>query len=237
MITALETTSQTTVRETLLAALIASGVHTTTHYNAGNSLIVTTTRSSKVLKFDFDSTYKRPSTYYGGAWTSGSSITNQVAINNTTINTYANDIRLVVTDKLLLLAVGFITGAITYHLIGNLDNSTSDEIAWGWRSDGSGGYLRHIPSANTMQANMYPLPMTQGGNYLMADLPCLDASGELIATGVKGLKALYRGKVTDTPVQTNGNDAIVAGGGLTSLSSTYFPLSFIIPNGVSWTPR
>lgn len=236
MITALDTSTSTTVRETLLAALIASGVHTTTHYASDSSLIVTTTRSSKVLKFTINTTYKRPMTYYGDAWTSGSSITNQVAINDYGINNNANDIRLVVTDKLLLLAVGLINGATMYHLIGNLDNPTSDEIAWGWYSGGSGGYLRHIPSANTMQANMYPNPMTQGGNYLMADLPCLDASGELIATGVKGLKALYRGKVTGTPVQTNGNDAIVAGGGLTGLSSTYFPLSFIIPNGVSWTP-
>lgn len=234
MITALDISTVDTVRETLLAALIASGVHTTTHYNYDKYLIVTTTRLSKVLKFDIHGSSKRPATYYGDAWTSGSTITNQVAIN--TYGSTLSDIRLVVTDKVVLLAVGFTNGAIAYHLIGNLDNPTSDEIAWGWTSGNPEGYLRHIPSANTMRANMYPLPMTQGGNYLMADLPCLDASGELIATGVKGLKALYRGKVTDMPVQTNGNDVIVAGGGLTGLSANYFPLSFIIPNGVSWTP-
>ena len=236
MITALNTTTSDTVRETLLAALIDSGVHDTTHYNSGSDLIVTTTRSSKVLKFYIHSSYKRPWTYYGDAWTSGSTITNQVAINVANVDYNATDIRLVVTDKVVLLAARLANGAIMYHLIGNLDNPTSDEIAWGWTSGAAGGYLRHIPSANKMQANMYPLPMTQGGDYLMAEIPCLDASGELIATGVKGLKALYRGKVTDPPVQTNGNDAIVAGGGLTGLSSTYFPLSFIIPNGVSWTP-
>lgn len=74
MINALSTTNTTVFKDTFRDAMVAAGKIATIHYDSGNSLVFTPTDLTRVIKLT------NGSWYVGDAWTSTTTITNQLLL-------------------------------------------------------------------------------------------------------------------------------------------------------------
>jgi hypothetical protein len=227
-------TSATTILNGIEAALSAAGVLTTTHNKTTADLIVTTTRSSKVIRYTIAT--MRVNTRYGDSWTSGTTLVNPYDINIYATGT-AVDVQVVVTDKVILVGSRQSTTAAAFSMIGNLDNATNDPIIWGWTANVASGYLRQTSDQYAMGINTFRNTMiSPDDKFYLSDIICMNAGSKVISTAVHGVKSLYRGGTVDPVVAVSGNHAIVAGGGILNASTDYMGQSLLINNGNSWVP-
>jgi hypothetical protein len=229
-------TSTTTIPNDIEAALIAAGILTTTHNKAAGSLIVTTTRSSKVLKFTIG-TSNRITTFYGDSYTSGTTIVNEVAISSYTAGVNA-ETKVVVTGEALLICWRGSSTIAAFTLIGNLDNLGVDNFAWGWTAITATGNMRNISQSSAMMlVNTLKLPLISAADkYYGSDLTTMDTSYKITSEAVKGIKSLHKNTVVDPLLEVNGNNVIVSGGGILGQSIDHLGGSLLITNGNSWTP-
>lgn len=224
----------------LEAALIAAGIRTTTHYKTTNRLIVTTTRSNKVLRFVIAS--KRIQTYVGDSWSSGDAVTNQRNIQAAGSGGTPVSTVVIVTADALLINCGW-TSYASYALLGQLDNAGSDYCALGWFQDGEGAqsWQYNLSTGNLLWVHSplrYPAA-SAGGYYYSGPLVCTEG-GVVTATGIKSLRALGRANSTTWAYQVHGDDVALNGGQannvVTTLSNAYFPTNLLLVNGNGWSP-
>lgn len=227
----LDKTSATTMRESTKAALTAAGILTTTHYETGDYLIVTTTRSNKVIKMYF--AVSRTKWYVGDAYSSGTTITNQVTVCEYGGGTVA-EANMVVTDDILYMGWRITANDRTAHaLFGRLATTAAEYVALGWVTNTYEGYPVLRDTSNDASIEISCLRNTlisTGAYYYQHDLVIATAGNVLQANAITGLKALQRPIFTTAQLLVFGDD-IVLPGGATNGATSYFPQNLIIADG------
>jgi hypothetical protein len=227
--------SSTALRDSIKASLTAAGILTTTHYETGDNLIVTTTRSNKVIRWATGNS--RLQTYIGDTYTSGTTITNQVTINAPGSNSYV-EANMVVTDKVFYIGMRTNTNESIHALFGRLDSATQEYVALGWTTNNANGAPVLRDTTNNTQAEATQLNrilISTSGYYYIHDLPVASNANVLLASAVQGVKSLQRAYVTGSQIVTYGDDVALSGGYANGATS-YFPQSLLIEDGNSWEP-
>ena len=231
---ALNTTSDAALIASIEAGMTDAGIITTTHYNTSPTLIVTTTRSNKVIKITSSS--MRLQFYYGDAYVSGTTISNQVTVMDPLFTGGIYESVMVITDKILYF--GYRQTSILNVLFGRFATEAQEYFVMSWVNDQvNWGISRD--TTNDVQVIVITLQRpniyTSGGNYYMVPLLIVSTGYVLVSAGVQGLYSLCRGWITSSTIQVYGDDVGCSGGGNT-VSTSYYLVSFLIENGDSWAP-
>jgi hypothetical protein len=233
----LDTSSNAAVGNSIKAALTSAGILTATHYQSNEFLIVTTTRSNKVIKIlTHDASIR---VYIGDAHTSDTTITNEVPVNSYADWTAKAEANLVVTDHVLYMGYRMASNGRTSHaLFGRLDSATEEYVALGWITNAIDGTQALRDTTNNTQMEISQLRnvlISAGGYYYVHDMIVANNANVLLASAVQGVKFLQRSYVYGSHIITYGNDVAVSGGGANGTVS-YFPQSLLIEDGNSWEP-
>jgi hypothetical protein len=225
--------SSTTMRTSLVDALTAAGILTTNHYNASDDLIVTTTRSNKVLRFNFGTS--RMTVYYGDAYSSGTTITNQVTVSSFGSLT-AESCVAIITDKLFYIGERSTTSSFSGAVFGRVTSANQEYICIGWSS----GIVSAVIKDTTNNQDAHVLSfvnaaISPSNNYYLVDTPVTGAGSLLLGNSIQGVKLLTRAPVTTQLNINYGDDASVIFTGTRGVTN-YFGASILIENGVSWVP-
>jgi hypothetical protein len=229
----LNVSSANDLRASILAAIDDAGILTTNHYNTSNDLIVTTTRSNKVIKFNVASI--RPSVYYGDAYTSGTTITNQVVLVTATSATI-DEAYLIVTGTLMALVWRFTSDAYFIVFFGKSGSVSEEYLALSWGSTSVAGVLKDTTNDTDVHILSVASPaISPDGKYYELDLPVLNGSNVKIADSIQDLKSLTRSSIA-TSALTSYGDVVTVSGGYGRGLAYYFRSSFIIEDAVEWPP-
>ena len=229
-------TSSTTVVTSLRAGLNSAGILTTNHRETSTNLIVTTTRSSRVLRF-LVSTGLRIFTYYGTSYVSGDTIADAVTVQAAGVGSGAGaSAALIVTADVLGL-FEFRGTAVAGWLCGNLNDLAATPIIWGWAQGNSASLFHRTDSMVQVQAAFYRRQIISADEkYLMSEIPCTSGIDGFLSLGVQGVKALHKSANQLSPFEIVGDDVIVPTGGANGESEYMGNMSLYIPNGNSWSP-
>lgn len=231
----LNVSSTADLRQSIVDALDDAGILTTTHYNTTNDVIVTTTRSNKVIRFQLTSL--RPIVYIGDAYSSGTTITNPLTIMAGLGSSAIEEAVIIVTGNLLLFACRYPTD-VHGHAVFSRDTSVSARyLALGWSSYSTSCNLKNTSDDEDLHILSFAAPViSPAGKYYETDLPVVDNSNVLIADGIEDLKCITRSSVA-TVISSNYADVIVVSGGGTRGLAYYFRSSFVVEDAVEWPPE
>jgi hypothetical protein len=234
----IDISSDTACTNGIEAALTAAGILTTTHYKTTNRLIATTTRSSKVLRI-IVGTSRRISVYYGDSWSSGDAVTNQVIVLDLAAGVCA-ELNVVVSGDIVCFAWRStdVTPNIAYFCIGTT-TTASKNIMMGWYTSTAvttAHIIRNITDATNIEISTMRRPViSAGGKYYQTDAVVTTATGVILSQGINGFKVLLRDWIRASSLVVYGNDVSASGGCCNGIVG-YFPVSFMIAEGNSWTP-
>jgi len=228
-------TSTTTMLASIKAGLTSAGILTTTHRDTSVNLIVTTTYSSRVVRFNATSN-NRIYIYYGTGYTSGDVVDNSVSLQTVGSGIGASAALIVTGDMFGLfeyrgssITVGFICG--------HLDNLAETEIMWGFSTGATSPLLHDATAMVQMEAAFYSREIISAADkYYASAIPCMTATRLLLAQGIVGVYALHKTANTGAPYEIIGDDVVVPGGGANSSATYMLGMSLYIPQGNSWTP-
>jgi len=235
MIASLDYTSTTTMLASIKSALTTAGILTTTHRETATNLIVTTSRSSRVIRFQADGT--RIYIYYGTSWSSGDAVNGSVTLNANGTNPGKEGVVIITADILGFFEVRA-TSNTTGFICGNLDNVDATEIMWAFMNGVSTTLLHNASAMTQMEIGLYNGVMKNaaGDKYLKSPIPCLSGARDLLASGVEGLEQLCKGANYTVSHEVFGDDVVVPVGGCNGSTSYMGSTSLYIPSGNSWTP-
>lgn len=229
----LNVSSAALLRESLSAALTTAGVITTNHYDTSENLIVTTTRSNKVIRFL--TTNIRTQVFYGDAYTSGTTITNQVTL-NTIFSGTTDEAKLIVTDVLLAIGYRNTVNQYTYVVFSQADSVTEEYIVFGHSNQLTTSVHRDTTNDDDIHLMTVASPIvSSGGYYYLADVPVVSSDGGLLATGIQGVKYLSRDSIATAMITQYGDYTTINGGGARGLAY-YFRGSFLLEDASTWAP-
>jgi hypothetical protein len=230
-------TSGTTILASIKSAFSTAGILTTTHRDTSTFLIVTTTRSTRVLSFNAPGS-GRLFMFYGTSYNTGDTINDSVTLQNHGFNTGDAGV-VVITDDAVVISQRRGSGSTYGFLVGNANDGSSTNLIWSWASNtgGAGSTTLHNAAARTQQNGVFfgaPL-ISAGGFYYYADIPNGTTSGNILGTGIKGVKQLLKGNTFTAAHEVVGDDIIVPGG-FSNAGSLAIPTGFYIVDGNSWEP-
>lgn len=218
------------------AALQAAGVVTTVHFENTTDLIVTTTRSNKVLRIRNDG-----SVWIGSAWTSGATITNsQTLLGSISMDPY--DWAIIVTPDILAFCCKNGTGNTgdCYSAIFTKTEDLSLFLAIGLSSSNStnnnDSYCYDTTITASQATILSPISFSgivtdAAGYYYFTDIYLKTLSNNVLITSpAKGIKAILNGYMNTQGFYKYGND-IVSQGWYTNDGGTSFFANVLIPNG------
>ena len=230
-------TSTTTMLESIRDGLTAAGILTTNHRDTSTNLIVTTTRSTRPIRFNISgSTTKRIYIYYGTGYTSGDVVDNSVTLQAHASNTGDAGALIVTSDMFGVFqrrGSGNTYGFICSKL---LNAPTNTQIMWAWTATVSSTLLHDADALAQMEAAFYRKQIiSSGDNYYFSQIPCMTGGDYLLSMGLAGVQALHRGPNYTAAYEISGDDVVVPGG-RTNGDDAYMPCSLYIPEGNSWAP-
>lgn len=221
----------------ILAAITDAGILTTNHYKSSASLIVTTTRSNKVIRINIG--YKYPRIYIGDSWSSGDAVVNQVIINEYTSPTSAVEVNIIITDNILCIGARNGTTIVANTIFTRLNTDASEYAALGINYNTTGGTptLRDTTNGAQIKSSQLNQVITStDGYYYDTDFIVTTAGNVLQSNGIKGIKSLFMPPSTNSHYVRYGNDVVIPGGA-TNGATSVFPMSILITNGYSWAPE
>lgn len=220
------------------AALQAAGVLVTTHFENTADLVVTTTRSNKVIRLTSDGRV-----FLGTAWTSGTNITDSRSVDNPSSGGGDPfDWATIVTPDVLAFvyktgigATGrcgssiFVTTVSGTHLaLGSTTDATTFSDTWCYETD-------------TVTLAPFIVPITQFANGLLVDNNGFFFTTDMyfkyltnnqpILSPAKGIKAVLNGFNDTQGFFKHGNDIVVTGW-RTNDNGNPMQANIIIPNGM-----
>lgn len=219
-------------RADLIAAMTAAGVLTTVHLNTGSDLIVTTTLSNKVLRFNLAGAGYHQRLWIGDVWVSGTTITNPVAITEHTA--VADGMHLVIRGGVLVLASKNTTIRAITSIIGKTKGGTEKLFAIGAAIGTTANDYHARNTSDDADFDMGGLRQTglrtTNGRYLSSELLSA-SSGLVIGEAIHDLKAIYRGNAVVDYCAVVGNDVLI-NFGFSKNTVNYMPHQLLIPNGM-----
>lgn len=230
----LNISSAALLRESLSTALTTAGIITTNHYDTSENLIVTTTRSNKVIRFL--TTTIRLVVYYGDAYTSGTTITNQVTL-NASFSATTDEAKLIVTADLLAIGYRSTGNQYTQVIFSKTNNVSPEYIVFSCSNNNTTSVHRDTTNNDDIHLMSFASPIvSSGGYYYLADIPVVSSDGGILSTGISEVKYLSRDWVTTAFLTQYGDYTTINGGGARGLSY-YFRGSFLLENASTWAPE
>lgn len=232
---AIDKTSNATIIAGIKAALNNAGILDTTYYET-NSLIVKITLCNKVIRIVPGS--GRTSVYIGDSWTSGDAVNNQVQIVSTYGSGTANEVNVIITDKVFCVGYRSSDSFISNAIFTRMDSTAEEYIGLGIfnNSTYAGPVLRDLTNNAQFDARQLNCNIiSTDGYYYASNLICTKLDTTLQATGIQGIQSLQKAIVTDSHYVRYGDDVVIPGGA-TNNTASYFPRSILITNGYSWAP-
>jgi hypothetical protein len=228
---ALYTLDHTTAASVLISirnALDTEGLINTNHRDTTTNLILTTSRTSRVLRFNM-ATSSRLYFYYGSSYASADTINDSVTVNAVAAGTGASG-AIIITDDLIAIAQWRGTTICSTIVIGKMTTLGTDFIG-SWYFGNSTPLLTNAGTYAQCDAIRIGSPLVSpDGKYYWSEMTLLTTTYQPLATGVDGIKVLHRAPLTGQAYEISGNDIILPGGGC-NLLTTYFDCSFLVTNG------
>ncbi len=222
----------------ILAAITQAGILTTKHYQSSTSLIVTTTRSNKVIRISLGGKYY-PRIYIGDSWTSGDAINNQVIINEYSSTTSPGEVNVIITDNVFCIGARKSDNTVVFNVIfTRLNTDAAEYVALGIVYNATSGNPTLYDTTNAAQiksAQLNQIAISTDGYYYDTDFIVTTAGNVLQSNGIKGIKSLLMPPSTAAHYVRYGNDVVIPGGA-TNGATSVFPMSILITNGYSWAP-
>lgn len=226
--------SDASILDGIESALTAAGILEQKYFEDADALIVKTTLCNKVIRFQTN--YRRVQVQIGDSWVSGDAIVNSVPILSDAdgIPLGAN---VIVTSS--LFCVGYYTSypVVANAIFARMDSTNQEYVALGIKcgAGNTAGSLRDLTNNATIDIRMLSGRVMSGSGYCTAPLFCMTSGGVLVAQGIQGIKAALMQQVQTQHCIRYANDVVITGGNANGISN-YFPWSFVIENGASWTP-
>jgi len=228
-------TSTTTMLASIKAGLTSAGILTTTHRDTSVNLIVTTTYSSRVVRFNAPGN-NRFYVYYGTAYTSGDVVDNSVTLQAVAAGTGAAA-ALIVTGDMFGLFEYRGSAATAGFICGYLDNYAETEIMWGFYNANGAPLLHDATAMVQMEAAFYTQQIiSDADKYYRSAIPCVSAGSLLLAQGIRGVSALHKRANYSAAYEIVTDDVVVPGGGCNGNTTYMQNMSLFIAEGNSWTP-
>jgi hypothetical protein len=226
--------SQLEIRNSLVAAFTAAGILDTVHYNVSDTLILTTTIFSKVLKFVISSAVTRPlNVYYGDAYASGVTITNQVILTETATNTVSYAYLWLIITPNTIVFVDTSSFAVHVVIFGKGATSAKELVLIFTRS------MVPYQSKNVTDGIVvHPTGIRGGtiltaeGNYYKSPIILLQ-NGSILDNAVVDVELLHRDNAEADNATIVGDDVIVTSGranGMT-VDTGWFNAMLLIKDG------
>ena len=229
----IDKTNAASVYAGIKAALTTAGILTTTHYET-NSLIVTTTRCSRVIRMKYE--YDRLRFFIGTGYTSGDAIDGSVTINNYDQGT-TSEINVIVTADVLYIGWRNTENRVIHFLCTKLDSTTEEGVVLGWISNHTHNSAILYDTTNSAQFNvtqMGRVVTSSDGYYYSHGLVATTNGNVLLASAIDGVKSLLAPQITISNYVTYGDDVALPGG--YTNGAINLPLGLLIVNGASWAP-
>jgi len=228
-------TSLTTMLASVRDGLDDAGILTTIHHDTSANLIVTTTRSSRVIRF-VAASGNRFYVYYGTSYDTGDTINDSVTLQAVGAGTGVAGALIVTGDVFGLFEYRGGTACAGF-ICGNLDNPANTQIMWGWMNVQTAPLLHDATDRVQMEAAFYSRQIiSTESKYYRSAIPCMTAGNLLMSQGVKGVYELHQSANYGVAYVVVGDDAVVPGGGCNGNATYMQNKSLLIPGGNSWTP-
>jgi hypothetical protein len=226
--------SNASVLDGVESALTAAGILEQKYFEDADALIVKTTLCNKVIRFQ--TSYTRILVQVGDSWTSGDAITNSVQILSDGEGSVLGA-NVIITSS--LFCVGYYTGnpMVANAIFTRMDSATQEYVVLGieWGSPSAAGSCRDLTNNATIDVRMLSGMAMSGDGYCTAPLFCMTSGGVLLAQGIQGIKAVLVPNLQTQHYVRYADDVVIPGGNANN-TNNYFPWSFVIENGASWTP-
>jgi hypothetical protein len=228
-------TSTTTMLESIRAALDSAGILTTTHRQTATNLIVTTSRSTRVIRFNIPAN-NRFYVYYGTSYASGDTINDSVTLQSANTGTGVSS-ALIVTDDIWGLFEHRGVAVTCGFICSKLKDLAETQILWAWCNGNSTPLLHDADARAQMESAFYTNQIiSTGDKYYTSEIPCMTAGNVFMSQGVEGIQAIHKTANYSSAYEINVDNVIVPGGGCHGNSTYMQNMSLYIPNGNSWTP-
>jgi hypothetical protein len=200
-------------------------VNVTVHYETTGALIFSCAAiSNKVIKLiKATTTAGTVAAYYGDAWTSGTTITNQVSILAAPSNSYLSTIDLVLGDNFMLI-VCVSTNASYNHMIifGKLTNDSFVALGYGSNATGSPGVC-YLTTGVTVEMIPFQRGFNDASSKLYKQPVMFVASTGILLVNGDGTAASFSGLY-------NVSQMLGTGGRLVGSNSFITPSTYTVPS-------
>ena len=238
----IDCTSPTASVNSIESALISAGIRTATLYKDANNLIFTTPRSNKVIRIYTNAGFIF---YFGDAWTSGVTITNQQTFSQGLV-AQTNAMMIVTPNAIHFTYTGANPTDIQTCFIATLDDSVVNSpanmpyLVGGFGTLGGSSYTKAQFWDTTNRLQLYPVNAPRmnftdkNGNYVKSDCYLYYATTGYLAGKVVGGTWLSKGNDSSAVALTYGNDVVLPVGVYISdaaFTAITVSSSWYIPNG------